>query len=271
MESSEKKILENNSNTNDEYNTNIINKSYLKLLFIYPIFIIILIIILLYCIIFSIVIYNKIFEIIRILKANTKKQNSFNEIILENNREIFDEAEKEKYLNKQNYFCQNLSLFNNILVEKKIEIVKAKFRNLTFDMYVYKNGDAVSKYISQYGNWEIRETKLLSLSLDYYSKKTNIAKKDIYMIDIGANIGWFSLVFGKKGYNILSFEPSKTNYYILLKNYCLNKNINVIIINKGLDTESKNHTLYHPFGNIGNAIVYYNINDSKKVNYVEEK
>ena len=57
------------------------------------------------------------------------------------------------------------------------------------------------------------------------------------------------------GYNIFSFEPSGTNYCILHKNYYLNKDIIVIIINKGLDTEEKNCTLYHPLDNMGNAIV----------------
>ena len=51
----------------------------------------------------------------------------------------------------------------------------------------------------------------------------------------------------------------------------MNQNINLIIINKGLDTELKNCTLYHPLDNIGNAIVYYNLNESKKQNYEEEK
>ena len=63
------------------------------------------------------------------------------------------------------------------------------------------------------------------------------------------------MILGKRGYNIVSFEPSKINYYILLKNYCLNKDIKVTIINKGLDNELNNCTLYHPSNNIGDAII----------------
>ena len=66
------------------------------------------------------------------------------------------------------------------------------------------------------------------------------------------------------GYNIFSFEPSGTNYCILHKNYCLNKDIIVIIINKGLDTEEKNCTLYHPLDNMGNAIIILNAIDDYK-------
>ena len=50
-------------------------------------------------------------------------------------------------------------------------------------MYVYKKGDTVSEIISKYGSWEIVEIKFLLLSLDYYYNKTNISKKDIYILD----------------------------------------------------------------------------------------
>lgn len=264
MESSEKNKLKNNSYIYDENN----NKSYSKTLYI---LIIIQISLLLYSIVFGKAIWNKISEIICFLKGNIQKQNNNNAILFENIKEKFNEVEKEKYFNKQNYFCQNSGLFNNSSFEEKIEVANAKYNNLTFNMYVYKKGDTVSEIISKYGSWEIVETKFLLLSLDYYYNKTNISKKDIYILDIGANIGWYSLVLGIQGYNVLSFEPSRRNYYILLKNYCLNQNINLIIINKGLDTESKNCTLYHPLDNIGNAIIYYNLNESKKQNYEEEK
>ena len=64
--------------------------------------------------------------------------------------------------------------------------------------------------------------------------KKNIKKEDIYIIDIGANIGWYTFILGKYGYKIISFEPLPLNTYILNKNYCLNKDVNITIINKGL-------------------------------------
>ena len=76
------------------------------------------------------------------------------------------------------------------------------------------------------------------------------------MLDIGANIGWYTLTLGKEGYNVISFEPSKINYYILLKSYCLNQDINVTIINKGLDNVEKNMTLYHPLDDTGNGVAF---------------
>ena len=40
-------------------------------------------------------------------------------------------------------------------------------------MFVYKENDIVSKCISEFGSWESEETKSLSDSLLYYSKKRN--------------------------------------------------------------------------------------------------
>ena len=145
------------------------------------------------------------------------------------------------------------------------------FDNITFNMFVYKKGDCVSGSIMKHKSWEIPHTKELLSALEYYSKKQNIPNHDIFVLDIGANIGWYSLILGYNGYNILSFEPSKVNYYILLKNYCMNKNIKMTIINKGLDIYEKNYSLYHPMNNIGNAFIFGNLSIINIQNYVKEE
>ena len=76
-----------------------------------------------------------------------------------------------------------------------------------------------------------------------------------YILDIGANVGWYSLYLGKYGYNIMSFEPEERNFYILKKNYCLNRNINITIINKGLYTSEEECDYYENIGNKGNGMV----------------
>ena len=130
-------------------------------------------------------------------------------------------------------------------------------------MFVYKKNDAVSNSIIKKGTWEYKETKSILTALSYYSIKLNIPKNDIYVLDIGANIGWYSLILGKKGYQIISFESSNFNYYILLKNFCNNPEINMTIINKGLYNIEKNCSLYHPLNNIGNAIIIKNEDNLK--------
>lgn len=193
-------------------------------------------------------------------------KNNIAENIINSNSEVreyetYNEKLNQKYLEKQLLFCQNQIFFKNTLLEKKIKLVNLIFGNQNFGMFVYKKNDIVSTEISRSGNWEFNETNFILSSLIYYAQKKNISKTDIYVVDIGANIGWFSIVLGKIGYNILSFEPSKSNYYILLKNFCLNKEINLTIINKGLYNLVKNRYLYHPNDNVGNAIIFSDFNN----------
>jgi FkbM family methyltransferase len=91
----------------------------------------------------------------------------------------------------------------------------------------------------------------------FYGEKILIYK-DIYIIDVGGNIGWYTFLLGKYGYNLITFEPSKINYYILNKNFCLNKNLNITIINKGLFPEEKICNIYSAKNNIGNGMINCN-------------
>ena len=72
--------------------------------------------------------------------------------------------------------------------------------------------------------------------LKYYGEKKNIMKnEDIFMLDIGGNLGAYPSFLGRFGYSIITFEASPRNSYIIYKNYChINRNSNIIIVNKGL-------------------------------------
>ncbi len=71
----------------------------------------------------------------------------------------------------------------------------------------------------------------------------NIIKKGDTVIDVGANIGFFTLFFrslvGDNG-KIIAFEPEKKNFEILKKNIQVNNLRNVEIHNLALGSENKN-------------------------------
>ena len=204
-------------------------------------------------------------------KDNNTSLNHYNYFLNEENDKIFTEMDRQKHIKQQNLFCQNQINNNNTKIEDKIKMVNIKFSNSNFDMFIYKSNDFLSNAISGSGSWETKETNNLLSLLDYYSRKKNIERNDIYVLDIGANIGWYTFILGNKGYNIISFEPSTTNYYILNKNYCLNNNTNIILINKGLDIEETNISIYHPLINIGNAISSNDAHNSNIKNYIKEE
>ena len=169
--------------------------------------------------------------------------------------EEFNEIINEEYQQKQKYFCKNINEYYNHEFEKKIKFAKVRFNNITFIMSVYKKYDIISNEISKHKAWDKDGAYNLINGLNFYSKKKNLNNKDIYIIDIGGNIGWYTFLLGKFGYNIITFEPSRLNFYILKKNYCSNKEVNVTLINKGLFTENKICHIYSPKNNIGNGLV----------------
>ena len=139
---------------------------------------------------------------------------------------------------------------------KNLKIKLEQFRDKKFQMFVYKKDDIVSNCIKYNNHWESKETTNVLEALNHYVFKKNIKKEDVYIIDIGANIGWYTFFLGKYGYQIISFEPSQLNTYILKKNYCLNKDVKTTIINKGLYKEDKKCDLYTPKGNEGDITIF---------------
>jgi hypothetical protein len=144
--------------------------------------------------------------------------------------EKFDQNINERYIKEQNNFCDNQNIFYNKEFEDKIKIVDIKFEDKKYNMYFYKTKDTVSQSIMNNKNYENLETIHIINALNYYSKKSNIQNQDIYIVDIGANIGWYSFLFGIYGYRIIAFEPLELNYYILKKNFCLNNKSNITLI-----------------------------------------
>ena len=245
---------------------------YRILIIIFLILLFIQILFFFFYLIFGKIILNQFTELkILLKKDNNSSLNHYNYFQNEENDKIFTEMDRQKHIKQQNLFCQNLINNNNTKIEDKIKMVNIKFSNSNFDMFIYKSNDFLSNAISGSGSWETKETNNLLSLLDYYSRKKNIERNDIYVLDIGANIGWYTFILGNKGYNIISFEPSTTNYYILNKNYCLNNNTNIILINKGLDIEETNISIYHPLINIGNAISSNDAHNSNITNYIKEE
>lgn len=245
---------------------------YRILIIIFLILLFIQILFFFFYLIFGKIILNQFTELkILLKKDNNTSLNHYNYFQNEENDKIFTEMDRQKHIKQQNLFCQNQINNNNTKIEDKIKIVNINFSNSNFDMFIYKSNDFLSNAISGSGSWETKETNNLLSLLDYYSRKKNIERNDIYVLDIGANIGWYTFILGNKGYNIISFEPSTTNYYILNKNYCLNNNTNIILINKGLDIEETNISIYHPLINIGNAISSNDAHNSNIKNYIKEE
>lgn len=102
----------------------------------------------------------------------------------------------------------------------KIDI---KIDNFIFEIDIRESIERKTYFLKEY------EKKRMD-QLFQYGKKI---KSDIF-IDIGANIGFYSILFSKKFKQIYSFEPNKRNYLVLEKNIKRNNTKNINIFNFGL-------------------------------------
>ena len=125
---------------------------------------------------------------------------------------------EKKYIENQEHFCQSNDLLYEKEIENKLTKVNVHLNDISFEMFVYNLNDVVSDSIRDYGYWEKSLTNNIINSLRYYSKRKKLSKKEITILDIGANIGWYTFYLANYGYELYSFEVSKINRYILKKN-----------------------------------------------------
>lgn len=96
------------------------------------------------------------------------------------------------------------------------------------------------------------------LNFDYYEKEDeeilfSLLKKNAVILDIGANIGWYSLLFSKRlaQSKIYAFEPIQDTYKNLVTNINLNKSSNIFSFNLGLSEKKGSLTYYYfPEGSV---------------------
>ena len=103
----------------------------------------------------------------------------------------------------------------------------------------------------------------LSINEVYEPFETKIVKKEIkkgdVVLDIGANIGYYTLIFaklvGEEG-KVFAFEPDPTNFSLLKKNVEMNSYKNVVLIQKAVSNKTGKARLYLSEDNMGDHRIY---------------
>ena len=95
----------------------------------------------------------------------------------------------------------------------------------SFSIEIYQKAkDIVSGEIRGRG-WELDKVQELNNYFINYSKKHDVPLSDLTFIDIGANVGWFSLSLAALGVKVLAFEPMQENIDLIRKSLKLPDNI----------------------------------------------
>jgi len=121
--------------------------------------------------------------------------------------------------------------------------------NLTFSLELHQKPELVSEMMKESGEWEPVESSIVA----------NILRQGDSFIDVGANIGYYSMLaskrVGKTG-SVISLEPDPDNFALLEKNITRNKCANVSAKNMAAGSERGEITLYKSADNFGDHCTY---------------
>lgn len=92
-----------------------------------------------------------------------------------------------------------------------------------FEMVVLGPNDIVSQDIASLGYWEIRDPQEIATAAGGTLPQSGT------FLDVGANIGYYSLLFARRGYHVLAVEPMTTNRRALEASLCLNPDLRQFI------------------------------------------
>ena len=85
---------------------------------------------------------------------------------------------------------------------------------MNFILNLHEGNEYISKYIRAYNCWEPLTTELI---LELFKQKTT----DTVFVDIGANVGYFSMLAASKNIPVVAFEPVESNFSLLKKSEIL--------------------------------------------------
>lgn len=132
------------------------------------------------------------------------------------------------------------------------------FLDLAFSMFCYQQQDVVSNSILSTGSWESGTGVMLLDTMQKACERLGIPKEDAIFLDIGANIGWYSLLFAAAGYPVISFEPMQANEQLFRKSICSNADFQQRLTyhtDMLSNAPHKNCTMVSDDDNLGDGIV----------------
>ncbi len=106
---------------------------------------------------------------------------------------------------------------------------------------------------------------------EYYENLDSLIKNNFVVIDIGANIGAFTIPSAKIAEKVFSFEPEKDNFKLLKKNVQLNKLKNVYLFNCAVLDKEGEKELFISLDKTARHNFYLKSNISKIVKIISLK
>jgi FkbM family methyltransferase len=162
---------------------------------------------------------------------------------------------------EQEIFCEYSETFG--LHSSMGEVRRVQFKaplnansGSTYPMEVYKTGDIVSNEIKR-GGWDDGKVDAIARAITAYSAKHNVSLSELTFVDIGANVGWFTVKMAALGVQVVAFEPMASNLYLLRRTLCLEENAQlaerILLFGRGLGKEAQTCVVYSDDNNRGDG------------------
>ena len=121
--------------------------------------------------------------------------------------------------------------------------------------------DIVSDRIATTGSWMPQQTKFISMLLN------DSPSKPAVFLDIGANIGWFTVIMSVLGHRVIAIEPMESNVELMRASLQASQiSHNVTIHSRGLDVTPGKCILYSDNHNVGDGHTACGISSEKDAN-----
>ena len=106
-------------------------------------------------------------------------------------------------------------------------------------MAVHERNDWVSDMIAWHGMWEIRRPQDFLNGLARTGRHVRLPRPGGTFLDIGANIGYYTLMFADRGDHVIAIEPLARNRAAIQATMCLNQDLrpHVRIVAAALGTQ----------------------------------
>ncbi|KAL4526841.1 hypothetical protein Ndes2526A_g01269 [Nannochloris sp. 'desiccata'] len=167
-------------------------------------------------------------------------------------------------ITRQQQFCTQLESLHGDSVPSKVQLDDQKalirldnVQGGSHSIYVMEGDDVVSRAFRETNHWEKREVAAVVEQLITVADRKGVSRSEVVFIDIGANLGTFTMAAAAAGFKVYAFEPMETNIAAIRHSICANKQFlnNVALIETGLGNEFQTCGLYSGDANVGDGFV----------------
>ena len=126
---------------------------------------------------------------------------------------------------------------------------------------VYERNDWVSDMIAWHGVWEMNGPSAFLNGLVHMGKDVRLPRPGGTFLDIGANVGYYTLMFADRGDSVIAIEPLARNRAAIEATLCLNPDlvsrVRLVATALGTTTESGWQCVMRPQvrRNLGNGVL----------------